>query len=323
MKIERYFLFFLLLLGIVSVLYGQTEEEIETSEPLIHRHIFWSGSEYAFGYDVKVERLENGEYIEYQETLTEEQYIDLYLPQGDYRIRVIPRDFFGRPYEPAGTPWFNFTLHPVVEIAADDSDETSAPDEPELSNIIDLSATESDAEEDDDHYAYIVDPDLDIDLEDEHARELAQAESAQEAAGRNTRFNTLGFSVGTSFADPRLILSLHGTYSFVENFFIELGIDAGFLSTYKDMDSHYSIFPNANLGLFLPFYRRGGFFIGAGFGYMMSHYTNSIGYYSYNVIAGNFYTGINLFDILNITYALRTDFATANSKLSLGIVYRF
>ncbi|MCL2791790.1 MAG: porin family protein [Spirochaetaceae bacterium] len=138
------------------------------------------------------------------------------------------------------------------------------------------------------------------------------------------RFNTIGIAVGYSY-DPLLMITLHGTFSPMRNIFIELGCDVGFISRYgnRDVDGYYSIYPYINLGYFMPFRERGGVFAGAGIGYMTGRYTFEFGDASINVFAVNIKAGVNLFDFFNITYTLRTDFSSPNSKIALGLVYRF
>ena len=41
------------------------------------------------------------------------------------------------------------------------------------------------------------------------------------------------------------------------------------------------------------------------------------------VIALDLSTGINLWNILDVSYTLRTDFESANHKTSIGFTYRF
>jgi len=146
---------------------------------------------------------------------------------------------------------------------------------------------------------------------------------AQKPVITRNRFNTLGASVGTSFTDPLVIATVHGTFSPVRSWFIELGVDIGFASVHDDVERYYSIFPFAHIGYFFPFRERGGFFIGAGAGYMIGNYTFSHGEAAINVFSINVTAGVNLFDFLNISYTLRTDFRSMNSKIAAGYVFRF
>ncbi|MCL2277303.1 MAG: porin family protein [Treponema sp.] len=160
------------------------------------------------------------------------------------------------------------------------------------------------------------------------------------APEKNTRFNTLGLSLGTAFSDPALLISIHGTISPVRNFFIEPGIDFGFASynknsylsqiynssgevVFNDFDGYFSVYPYINAGFFVPFRAKGGFYAGAGVGYMVSKYTFVFGETNVNTFAVNLTAGFNLFDFLDISYTLRTNFSTFNGKITAGFSYRF
>ena len=136
-------------------------------------------------------------------------------------------------------------------------------------------------------------------------------------------FNTLGVSVGSSFADPMVMTTVHGTYSPIRNVFFELGMDIGFLSVYEDVESYYSLYPYVNAAYFFPFRDSGGFFIGAGGGYMIGSYTFAYGEAEVNVFAVNVTAGINILNAINISYTLKTNFNSASSKLAVSYVYRF
>jgi hypothetical protein len=77
------------------------------------------------------------------------------------------------------------------------------------------------------------------------------------------------------------------------------------------------------LGLFLPFTGKGGIFIAAGVGYIIGSYTFTAGQTGINLFAANFTAGINLFDMLNVSYRLKTDFNAISNKLAVGYVFRF
>jgi hypothetical protein len=138
-----------------------------------------------------------------------------------------------------------------------------------------------------------------------------------------TRFNTLSVSTGSSFVDPLMTATIHGTYSPLRYMYIELGCDFGFLSAFDDVENYYSIYPFTNVGLFLPFGEAGGFFAGAGIGYMTGMYSFSYGEYDICLFGVNVTTGVNLWDFLNISYTLRTNFTSLGNKLSIGYCYRF
>ena len=140
----------------------------------------------------------------------------------------------------------------------------------------------------------------------------------------NARLKTLGGSVGTSFADPALILTIRGTFALARNWFMEPGIDLGFVSIYKDVASYFSAYPFIHTGLFLPFEEKGGWYVGTGIGGMLGAYTFAEGKtVSVGVFATDFITGFNFGNIFDISWTLRTDFRSVNSKLSMGFVKRF
>jgi TolB-like protein len=165
----------------------------------------------------------------------------------------------------------------------------------------------------------------------ERNREPREDQDAEKAA----RFNTLGVSVGSAIVDPVLIVSIHGTFSPIRNMFIEVGFDYGFISVYQDIDHYFSMFPYVHVGFFQPFRRKGGFFVGAGGGYMVGRYdfywtefrNGNLQYYhdsdEISEWAVNFITGINLGNFFNVSYTLRTNFASASNKVALSYVYRF
>jgi hypothetical protein len=98
----------------------------------------------------------------------------------------------------------------------------------------------------------------------------------------NTKFNSIGVYGGTSLAEPWAIAGIIGTWGFYKYMFLDVGIDAGFISRYeyegKRTDVHYwSVYPYAHFNGYLPLGGRkkpriGGLFAGAGFGVMISSY---------------------------------------------------
>jgi len=107
-----------------------------------------------------------------------------------------------------------------------------------------------------------------------------------------------------------------------------MGIDFGFLSGASDVGYnsiypfvHYAFFlPNV---FFLPIVRHGSWYIGAGFGYMMSNYSLPEGDLKEKTLAMDMITGLNIANVFDISYTLRTNFSNANNKISAGYTYRF
>ena len=258
---------FLLFLGLTPLLYAE-----EDPEQRFTRRIAWRGSEHAWRYAVEIEILQNESYRSFSREYTTEQYMDISLPPGEFRFRVISYDILGRHSE--GSQWVAFDVRP-----------RPAPEQ------------------------------------------LPEIEAELAARSNPPGFNTLGFSVGTSFIDPLVIVTAHGTFSVIRNFYIELGCDFGFISRHDYVENFYNIYPFLKFGIFLPFREKGGFFASAGCGYMFGNYTldlvDSLGDYEIGIWGINFTAGVNLFDFLNISHTLKTTFNDVSHKLSVGYVYRF
>ncbi len=75
------------------------------------QRLVWTGDEYVTKYEVVIEQEENGIFIFVQNEFTEAEFIEISLPPGNYRFRVIPYDFRDLP-EP-GTEWKVFTILPA------------------------------------------------------------------------------------------------------------------------------------------------------------------------------------------------------------------
>ena len=138
----------------------------------------------------------------------------------------------------------------------------------------------------------------------------------------DARLNTIGISVGSSFAAPFVIVSAHGTIAPIRYAFLEIGFDFGLLSGDLDV-SFYSMYPFAHLAFFLPFSEIVGSYIGAGAGYMMVRYTFPEGKYSENIFAADIVAGFNILNMFDISYTLRTNFSGISNKISVGLTYRF
>jgi hypothetical protein len=150
---------------------------------------------------------------------------------------------------------------------------------------------------------------------------------------RAARLKSIGVSVGTTLASPLVLATARVTIPPARNLFIELGFDAGGLTgidkpEYFDYLDYFSMYPYAHVAYFRPFARKGGWYAGAGAGYMIQHYWYGLsGYFDeherVNVFAVDFGAGLVLWNFLDLSYTIRTDFSTANHKISLGYIYRF
>jgi len=148
---------------------------------------------------------------------------------------------------------------------------------------------------------------------------------------KNDRLWTIGVSAGTSLATPLIIGTVHGTIAPINNLFLEIGIDAGLFTSFDPdeyyLDNYYSLYPFVHVAGFVPFGDKGGWYVGAGAGLMIVSYDfkydDANANYSDTIFAVDITTGFNLFNFLDISYTLRTNFEGASNKISVGIVYRF
>jgi hypothetical protein len=150
---------------------------------------------------------------------------------------------------------------------------------------------------------------------------VAPGEAAQTAAV--ARLGAVGASAGTSFSAPWLIGTVHGTLAPWRYSFLELGFDAGFFSGYDDVSGYYSLYPFAHYAFFMPFSGAGGWYAGAGGGYMFATYGFPEKEVPNDTWAVDFCTGIIIGDIFTFSYTLRTNFTSANHKVAVGFVKRF
>ena len=144
----------------------------------------------------------------------------------------------------------------------------------------------------------------------------------ERSAETSPRLWTVGASVGTSFAAPWVIATARGTIAPIDYALIELGFDAGFISGAADASGYYSLYPFVHVAYYRPFGRIG-VYAGGGAGFMKLSYTFPEGEYSENIFAGALTAGVNLFDMVNVSYTFRTNFKSASSKMSVGYTYRF
>jgi len=137
-----------------------------------------------------------------------------------------------------------------------------------------------------------------------------------------SRLWSIGASVGTSFADPWVIGTVHGTIAPFNYTFLELGLDLGLISTVENT-KYFSLYPFAHLAFFWPFTSKIGWYAGAGGGHLIAKYTIDNLKIPKNIFAADFTTGVLLFNSLNLSYTMRTNFSSASNKLAVGYSYRF
>jgi hypothetical protein len=152
---------------------------------------------------------------------------------------------------------------------------------------------------------------------------LSAASGEGDKAVDTARLRTVGASIGISFAAPWIIGTVHGTLAPWRYSFFEIGLDAGFISGYKDVTNYYSFYPFSHYAFFIPFSGAGGWYAGAGGGYMFASYGFPEGKIWDNTWAVDFCTGVIIGDVLTFSYTLRTNFTSANNKLAVGFVKRF
>ena len=82
------------------------------SSPHFFQRFSWAESAYTLRYEVVVESIDLGVFREVLREFTEQLFIEVSLPPGRYRFRVIPYDLFNRPGE--GTDWEFFEIRLAV-----------------------------------------------------------------------------------------------------------------------------------------------------------------------------------------------------------------
>jgi len=290
------------------------------SEQHFSRRIVWTGGEHALRYAVEIDKLENGNYQNHSRGFTTSLYFDVSLPLGEFRFRIVPHDILDRPAE--GTPWMHFEVRPAPRPDANQTANVS----PENPAIAGASNNESEQFQiisiDDYDSTGVLKPEPEAEGREETNKE-SESERKSVITEKNAKFNTVGVSVGSSIIDPLVIATAHGTFAPMRNLFMELGCDFGFISIYEDVERFFCIYPFAHLGLFMPFKNKGGFFTGAGGGYMTGNYTFSYGEAEINTWGVNVIAGINLWNVINISYTLKTNFEAMSHKIAVGYVYRF
>jgi len=138
----------------------------------------------------------------------------------------------------------------------------------------------------------------------------------------DTKLWSVGASAGTSFSSPVLIGTVHGTLAPFKYTFFDVGCELGMICSIKGAD-YFSFFPFVHFSGFYPLSDIVGIYAGAGGGYLMSEYRFVDIVTSYEMFTANFFAGAVLFDFLNISYTLRTNFDAVGHKLAVGYIYRF
>jgi hypothetical protein len=146
--------------------------------------------------------------------------------------------------------------------------------------------------------------------------------TAKKEPGKEAYYWTAGASIGTSFAEPWVIGTVHGTIATLPYSFLEIGLDMGLVSGIPDVIKYYSIYPFAHYALFIPFGKGGGY-IGAGVGYMFGERTYQDLKEPIGIVAADFIAGLNILNGFDISYTLRTNIKSVSNKFAFGYTYRF
>jgi len=120
MATKKYFLCLLIALlilaGIAPSLQAQnTGYYIKTESGEIHfiQRLAWTGGEYAFRYEVVIERETGGTRTTHLREFTTTPFIEVSLPPGNYRFQVISHDILDRPEETS--LWKYFEVLPAIQ----------------------------------------------------------------------------------------------------------------------------------------------------------------------------------------------------------------
>ena len=135
-------------------------------------------------------------------------------------------------------------------------------------------------------------------------------------------FWSVGASLGSSFAAPWILGTVHGTIAPFKYSFLELGFDAGLVSGVTDV-GFYSLCPFAHYAYYLPVNRVIAWYAGAGGGYIFASYGFPEGDVKKNDFVLDAVTGFNILGMIDVSYTLRTNLSGILNKVSVGYTYRF
>ena len=137
--LSRFYLFLVVFLMLAARMYGQAGSySYQNDESRIIQRLTWKADIYALRYEVIIQEDDKGVYTEILRHMTENFFIDVSLPPGNYRLAVIPYDFRNLPA--GGLNWKNFTIVSAqvpeltdlsTDLSADLSTDFSIPDDPE------------------------------------------------------------------------------------------------------------------------------------------------------------------------------------------------
>jgi len=114
-KLKRLMLTALFLCGL-SAVQAQTANyflDPDSETPRFIQRLTWSGGTYALHCEIIIEKEEESEFVNFLSKTTNSNYLDISLPPGNYRFRVIPYDILGKPSE--GSQWKDFKVYNAVK----------------------------------------------------------------------------------------------------------------------------------------------------------------------------------------------------------------
>jgi hypothetical protein len=139
-------------------------------------------------------------------------------------------------------------------------------------------------------------------------------------------FNSVGVYGGSSFAEPKGIVGVMGTFSPYNYLFLDGGLDLGLGSRYKKRNVvYYSLYPYLHINGYLPLVPWFGLFAGAGAGYMLSSYQDASEKIMTSAFVIDATAGVVVFDCVRLAYSARfaPRYAAFINKVVLGLYYRF
>ena len=155
-----------------------------------------------------------------------------------------------------------------------------------------------------------------------HPGPLPLVTGQERDTSNDARLWTVGASVGSSFTAPWFIGTVRGTIAPFNHSFLELGFELGLVSGVAGV-GYYSLCPFAHYSYYMPVSKWGGWYAGAGGGYIVGNYNYPEGKVRKNDFVVDAIAGFNILNMIDVSYTFRTNFSGASNKVSVGYVYRF
>jgi hypothetical protein len=90
------------------------------------QQLVWVGDEYTLKYEVVIERGEGRTYRAYSREFTEKPALQISLPPGNYRYRIISYDYLEQPG--GASEWVNLEIKPAPTVSVDEQAESGSSD---------------------------------------------------------------------------------------------------------------------------------------------------------------------------------------------------